>query len=100
METEPWKDRIEFSYVGNVSEEYEFHNMKIFPPLAGEDLANVIKKHIYILLPLLMSRLAITTLKQLNVDFLFCILIAAVFQNTAMVSVSVSMTILKTGLQK
>ena len=45
LETDPWKDRIEFSYVGNVSEEYEFHNMKIYPPLAGEDLANVIKKH-------------------------------------------------------
>ena len=37
--------KIEFSYIGNVSDDYEFKNMKIIPPLAGEELAAVIKKH-------------------------------------------------------
>ena len=39
IETDLWKEKIEFSYVGNVSDDYEFKNMKIIPPLAGEELS-------------------------------------------------------------
>ncbi len=45
IETDLWKEKIEFSYIGNVSDDYEFKNMNIIPPLAGEELAAVIKKH-------------------------------------------------------
>ena len=44
-----WKDLIEFTYIGNTSDEYKFENSKIIPPLAGLELANELKKHhIYI----------------------------------------------------
>lgn len=44
-----WKDLIEFTYIGNTSDEYKFENSNIIPPLAGLELANELKKHhIYI----------------------------------------------------
>jgi len=42
---EKWRNRIEFTYVGNVSEEYKLNNSRIIRPLAGEPLASEIKKH-------------------------------------------------------
>lgn len=45
----PWKDLIEFAYIGNTSEKYEFKNSTIIPPLAGKELARELKKyHIYV----------------------------------------------------
>jgi glycosyltransferase involved in cell wall biosynthesis len=44
-----WKDLIEFTYIGNTSDEYKFENSNIILPLAGLELANELKKHhIYI----------------------------------------------------
>ncbi len=45
IKTEKWRDRIKFTYVGNISEEFKLHNSKIIEPLAGEALAEEIKKH-------------------------------------------------------
>ena len=43
-----WKDLIEFTYIGNTSDEYNL-KIKIIPPLAGLELANELKKtsHLY-----------------------------------------------------
>ena len=45
MKTDKWADRLIFSYVGNASDDYKFENMNIMKPLAGKDLASVIKEH-------------------------------------------------------
>jgi glycosyltransferase involved in cell wall biosynthesis len=44
-----WKNKLEFTYIGNMNENYKFINSNIFSPLDGRELASVIKKHhIYI----------------------------------------------------
>ena len=43
--TEKWKNKLEFTYVGNVLPEYKLDNTNILKPLAGIELANEIKKH-------------------------------------------------------
>ena len=44
-----WKNLIEFTYIGNTSEDYKLNNTTIIPPLAGKELAEELKKHhIYI----------------------------------------------------
>ena len=49
IETKKWKDKLEFTYIGNVSPDYKFNNSNILKPLAGEELASEIRKHhIYI----------------------------------------------------
>ena len=45
IETERFKDKIEFTYVGNYQEEYNFKNTKLVKPLFGIELANELKKH-------------------------------------------------------
>ena len=45
IETTHWKDKLEFSYIGNVSKKYKFNSMKIIQPLAGHELANAIREH-------------------------------------------------------
>ena len=43
------KNKIEFTYLGNIDEKYKFNNTKILPPLSGLELAAEIKDHdIYI----------------------------------------------------
>jgi len=43
------KNKIEFTYIGNIDEKYKFNNTKILPPLSGLELAAEIKDHdIYI----------------------------------------------------
>tara|TARA_B100002019_G_C21212174_1_gene570009 strand:+ start:77 stop:1033 length:957 start_codon:yes stop_codon:yes gene_type:complete len=45
----PLKNKIEFTYLGNIDEKYKFNNTKILPPLSGLELAAEIKDHdIYI----------------------------------------------------
>ena len=47
--TSQWKKKIEFTYIGNVNEEYKFQNTRVLPPLAGKELADEIREHhIYI----------------------------------------------------
>jgi len=49
MSTEKWKDKIEFTYIGNLPAKFKFQNAVHIPPLSGEKLAKEIKKnHIYI----------------------------------------------------
>ena len=44
-----WKDKLEFSYIGNTNPDYKLGNTNLIQPLAGEDLANEIKtNHIYV----------------------------------------------------
>ena len=43
--TNKWKDKLEFTYIGNISPEYKFYNSNILKPLAGEELASEIKRH-------------------------------------------------------
>lgn len=40
-----WKDKIEFTYIGNMNKNYEFNNSNIFEPLDGANLAKLIKEH-------------------------------------------------------
>ena len=43
------KNKIEFTYIGNVDKNYQFENTKIIPPLSGLELASELKEHdIYI----------------------------------------------------
>tara|TARA_B100000902_G_scaffold351716_1_gene361885 strand:+ start:2677 stop:3720 length:1044 start_codon:yes stop_codon:yes gene_type:complete len=47
--TKKWRDRIEFTYIGNIPKKLNFANTKVITPLSGNDLANEIKKnHLYI----------------------------------------------------
>lgn len=44
-----WKNILEFTYIGNISREYNLNNTTLINPLEGYELANEIKKnHIYI----------------------------------------------------
>lgn len=40
-----WKDKIEFTYIGNIDKKYGFKNTKIITPLSGIKLAEEIKRH-------------------------------------------------------
>ena len=49
MGTEKWKEKTEFTYVGNLPANFNFRNARHITPLSGEKLAKEIKKnHIYI----------------------------------------------------
>ncbi len=45
LDDQYWKDKIEFTYIGNTSSEYNLKNTNIVPPLAGKDLSSELKKH-------------------------------------------------------
>jgi len=45
IDTKKWKDKLEFTYIGNTDEDYKLHNTRLIKPLAGQDLSNEIKKH-------------------------------------------------------
>ncbi len=45
IDTDKWKEKLEFTYIGNVSPEYEFKNSYLLKPLAGKELADEIRKH-------------------------------------------------------
>ena len=47
MGTEKWKEKIEFTYVGNLPANFNFRNARHITPLSGEKLAKEIKKIIY-----------------------------------------------------
>jgi len=49
LETRDWKDKLEFSYIGNLPKDFNFKNAKVIDPLSGKELANEIKQnHLYI----------------------------------------------------
>lgn len=49
ISTKKWKDKIEFTYVGNISEEFNLVNTKIIPPKEGDELAKILKDyHLYV----------------------------------------------------
>ena len=49
ISTEPWKDMIEFTFIGNLLRNYELDNSNIVDPLCGIELGNELKKnHLYI----------------------------------------------------
>jgi glycosyltransferase involved in cell wall biosynthesis len=45
LSNEKWKNKIEFTYIGNLNEKYKFNNTKCVKPLAGLALSNELKKH-------------------------------------------------------
>ena len=45
LSLDEWKEKIEFTYIGNMPDNYIFNNTKIIRPLAGKELAEEIKKH-------------------------------------------------------
>lgn len=45
ISSEKWKEKIEFTYIGNISNEYKFQNIKLIDPLAGKNLAEELKRH-------------------------------------------------------
>tara|TARA_B100000575_G_scaffold293232_1_gene303954 strand:+ start:650 stop:1699 length:1050 start_codon:yes stop_codon:yes gene_type:complete len=49
ISVEPWKDIIEFTYIGNLPKNYKFDNSNVVEPLYGVELGNELKKnHLYI----------------------------------------------------
>ena len=49
IEKEKWRDKIEFYYVGNVSKNNTYKNVKLIKPLAGKELSNFLSScHIYL----------------------------------------------------
>jgi len=49
LDQEYWKDKIEFTYVGNLPNNFTFENATHIKPLSGKNLANELKKnHLYI----------------------------------------------------
>ena len=49
ISSKKWKNKISFTYIGNLPKNFEFKNTKVIMPLSGKDLAEAIKKnHIYL----------------------------------------------------
>jgi len=40
-----YKDKISFTYIGNIPKKFKFKNSKVIPPMSGKELADEIKKH-------------------------------------------------------
>ena len=45
ISNEKWKNKIDFTYIGNTPRGFKFEKTKIIQPLTGIDLANELKKH-------------------------------------------------------
>ena len=45
LATEPYKDKISFTYIGNLPKGFKFHNATYIEPMQGEDLAAAIRQH-------------------------------------------------------
>ena len=45
LNNQKWKNLIEFTYIGNLSDNQNFKNIKVLKPLSGIDLAKELKKH-------------------------------------------------------
>jgi hypothetical protein len=43
--TSEWKDKISFTYIGNLNKDYSFNNSEVIEPLGGLELSKEIKKH-------------------------------------------------------
>ena len=80
-----WSNKIEFTYIGNMNNEYELKNTKIVKPLAGLELAEEIKNTIFTSQLLSTNLLEITTLKQPNAVYQYYTKRVAVYQNTVKV---------------
>lgn len=49
LDNEYWKNKIEFTYIGNIPSNFQFRNTNLVDPLAGKELARELKRHhIYI----------------------------------------------------
>jgi glycosyltransferase involved in cell wall biosynthesis len=49
LSQEKYKDRISFTYIGNIPRKFTFNNAKVISPLSGKKLAEEIKKsHLYL----------------------------------------------------
>jgi hypothetical protein len=49
ISSKKWKNKISFTYIGNLPKNFKFENTKVIMPLSGENLAEAIKKnHIYL----------------------------------------------------
>jgi len=45
LSNDKWKNKIEFTYIGNLNDDYKFKNTKYVKPLAGLSLSKELKKH-------------------------------------------------------
>jgi hypothetical protein len=45
MADERWKDKIEFSYIGNLPSDFQFENANYYPPCSGKELADLLRNH-------------------------------------------------------
>ena len=47
--TEKYKDKIEFTYIGNLPKKFKFNNSKVITPISGKELSREIQKnHVYL----------------------------------------------------
>lgn len=44
LETSRWRERIEFTYIGNVPSGFSFKNVKVIAPLSGKELGNALSE--------------------------------------------------------
>lgn len=44
ISTDKWKDKLSFTYIGNLPKKFSFKNAKVIEPIAGEELAKELKK--------------------------------------------------------
>ena len=45
ISTEEWRDKIEFTYIGNISDEFKFNNTRVLDPMEDFEIAKELKKH-------------------------------------------------------
>lgn len=49
LDNPKWKNLIEFTYVGNISDEFQFKNTKVIKPKSGKELSIILQKsHVYV----------------------------------------------------
>ena len=44
LDNPKWNNLIEFTYVGNISDDFEFKNTKVIEPKSGKELSSILKK--------------------------------------------------------
>lgn len=45
LSSQEWKNKIEFTYIGNISDEFKFNNTRVLDPMEDFEIAKELKKH-------------------------------------------------------
>ena len=98
---ENWKNRIEFTYIGNMNNDYTFSHSNIVKPLAGYNLSAELKKHHLYVTASINEPSGNHHIEAAQCAYRFFIQIAVAFLNIVMALVLILITIiLKVNFQK